>query len=462
MSIITAFAVPHPPLVVPGVAQGRESGLAETARALREVGDRLARLAPDAIVICTPHGTSYFDYLHLSPHLGAQGDLSGFGDPADRLEVTYDTELVAAIARAATAAGIHAGTAGEKVRDLDHGTLVPLLFARAAGVACPIVRVGVSGMTPLDHYRFGQCVSRASDELGRRVAFIASGDLSHRLRQDSPYGFRAEGLDFDSQVCQALSSGDYGSLLRLNPDVASAAMQCALPGLDMMAGALDQCSVASGLLSYETSFGVGYAVAAAIPLGRSNRRAFGDDYEHELFTSHQRRLREEDAFVRLARTSLETWVRLGVSPRIPDYLPDDLLHSQASAFVTIRRAGALRGCIGTIEPTRASLAEEIVNNAINAGTRDPRFPAVKQDELSQLSYQVDVLSEPVPIAGPQDLDPARFGVIVSAPDGRRGTLLPNLPGVTSAQQQFSIACRKAEIDPGEELILRRFEVTRHE
>ena len=120
----------------------------------------------------------------------------------------------------------------------------------------------------------------------------------------------------------------------------------------------------------------------------------------------------------------------------------------------------MRGCIGTIEPVRESLAEELIANAINAATRDPRFPPVTKDELPNLRYSVDVLHAPEP-ARFEELDPKIFGVIVEdESETRRGLLLPDLEGVETVEQQIEIAARKAEIAPGDTLKFSRFRVER--
>jgi AMMECR1 domain-containing protein len=125
-------------------------------------------------------------------------------------------------------------------------------------------------------------------------------------------------------------------------------------------------------------------------------------------------------------------------------------------------AGDLRGCIGTIVPARETLAEEVIINAISAATRDPRFPPIAKEELLGLKYSVDVLSEPEP-ARMEDLDPLVYGVIVEEKGeaGRRGLLLPNLPGIDTAERQVEIASRKAGIPSGSELTLLRFRADRY-
>ena len=166
--------------------------------------------------------------------------------------------------------------------------------------------------------------------------------------------------------------------------------------------------------------------------------------------------------MRLARASLETFVRERRRIAVPADVPDELRETRAGCFVSLKIDGNLRGCIGTIEPTRASLAEEICANAISAGTRDPRFAAVRKDELADLVYDVDVLTKPEPVASTAELDPARYGVIVSCADGRRGLLLPDLDGVDTVDEQVGIAAQKGRIDLDfDEYRLERFEVVRH-
>ena len=483
MSILAAFAVPHPPLIVPGVGGGREAGIQATIDAYREVARRIADLAPETIVISSPHSTSYLDYLHISGGTGAHGTFAQFGDRADGSRVDYDQELVEALCRAADACGLPAGTAGERMPELDWGVLVPLHFVqeeygrrREAGcepAVYRIVRIGLSGLSPLHHYRLGQLVQLAADELGRTCVFVASGDLSHKLEADGPYGFDPDGPVFDELVCRAFQAGDFLALLTADPGLCERAAECGLRSFQIMAGALDRTPVRAELLSHEGPFGVGYGIAAFTPTGAAGSdpsRAFGEQYEVWHADDMARRRAAESPWVQLARFSLESYVREGrrIDPArdLPDdlaaSLPDELFSTAAGAFVSLKKDGQLRGCIGTILPTRDTLAAEICANAVSAGCRDPRFDPVDADELDELVYDVDVLSAPEPIDGPDELDPTRYGVIVSASRGRRGLLLPDLDGVDTAEEQLRIAARKGGINLDESSVtLERFTVTRH-
>lgn len=163
--------------------------------------------------------------------------------------------------------------------------------------------------------------------------------------------------------------------------------------------------------------------------------------------------------VKLAQDSLRYFLKTGQRLSIPDVLPDEL-KEQAGAFVSLKKFGQLRGCIGTFQPTQQNLAAEIIEMAISAGTQDPRFQPVRLDELEDISFSVDILSSPERINSIDELDPQKYGVIVKR-GYRSGLLLPALEGVDTVEEQVGIAMQKAGIDPEEEVELYRFYVTRY-
>ena len=168
---------------------------------------------------------------------------------------------------------------------------------------------------------------------------------------------------------------------------------------------------------------------------------------------------EETRHTEIARRALEDRLKKGRLPELPDNLPVELLQPGA-AFVSLKKQGALRGCIGTVQPNRKNLAEEIAHNALSAGLNDPRFPPLTLEELDQIEINVDVLSPPEKISSPSQLDSSRYGVIVQS-GPRTGLLLPNLEGIDTVEQQLSVARQKAGIAPDEPVELYRFEVKRY-
>ena len=461
MPMLGAILTPHPPVLLPEVGGDQAREIAATDRAMRAAAGEVARWNPDVLLVASPHTVLYADYFHIAPGGGAAGSMSAFGAPQVSIEARYDADLRREIIRRAQAAGLETGTLGQRDPSLDHGVLIPLYYLRKAGVTCPIVRMGLSGFSPLAHYRMGQCAAQAVEALGRRAVFVASGDLSHKLRQDGPYGFAPEGPVFDRAVTAAMASGDFLQFLTMDPALCEQAAECGLRAFQMMAGALDALAVQPRLLSHEGTFGVGYAVALFPVTGEDKTRRFADAWDAVRRARLADRRSKEDPWVQLARLSLETWVRTGERlNRLPEGLPEALTGQAAGAFVSLHIDGRLRGCIGTISPTRENVAWEIVQNAVSACSRDPRFPPVRREELEELAYSVDVLGRPEPVQFPDQLDPRQYGVIVSAGQ-RRGLLLPDLDGVDTAEQQLDIARQKGGISAGEPCTIQRFQVVRH-
>lgn len=461
MPMIGAILTPHPPVLLPEVGKGREQELAATDRAMRAAAQEVARWNPDVLIVASPHTVLYGDYFHLAPGSGAVGSMAAFGAPQVRIEVSYDEPLREEIIRQAQEGGLRAGTLGQRDRSLDHGVLIPLYFLRKAGVACPIVRMGLSGFSPLDHYRLGQCVAQGVEALGRRAVFVASGDLSHKLKPDGPYGFAPEGPAFDDAVTKAMASGDFLDFLTLDASLCQRAAECGLRSFQIMAGALDGLAVRPQLLSHQGTFGVGYGVALFPVTGRDETRRYAAACQRIQRERLAARRANEDPWVRLARLSLETYIRQGhILQTLPEDLPAELTEQAAGTFVSLQKAGQLRGCIGTIAPTEAHVAQEIVQNAVSAGTRDPRFPPVQEEELEELEYSVDVLGQPEGVTSLNQLDPKQYGVIVSYRH-RRGLLLPDLEGVDTVEEQLDIACRKGGIREEDPYTIQRFKVVRH-
>ena len=469
MSVIAAYVVPHPPLILPEVGRGQEAGIQSTVNGFKEAAAMFAANAPETAVLISPHSVMYADYFHISPGDETWGDMSAFGARGPRTAVIYDQAMAEAIERAAGSRRLPAGSAGQRDKRLDHGSVVPLRFFQEAYPDFRLVRIGLSGLSAITHYQLGQCIAAAADELGRRTVIIASGDLSHRLKSDGPYGFAPEGPVFDRRVMDHLAAGDFLALLNMDPALCEAAGECGWRSFLIMAGAMDGRRVIPRLLSYEGPFGVGYGVCSIEAGDRDPGRQIGLIYEGQAAADMEAARSAEDVYIRVARYALEVYVRHGRRLSGPEDLPpdirrdlnDQLLRERAGAFVSLKIAGQLRGCIGTIGPTRQTLLAEILHNAVSAAAEDPRFEPVEEEELSRLAVSVDVLGSAEPVDDMDRLDVRRYGVIVSC-GYRRGLLLPDLEGVDTPAMQVDIALQKASIRKNEPYRMERFEVIRHE
>ena len=459
--IIKAYMVPHPPIVVPEVGRGQEAPAAATVNAFKTIAGQIRDLAPDVIIVTTPHGTVYADYIHISPNPVLEGDFRAFGAPNVKLSFQNDTGLLESIVEKAEKAGIDAGTLGRAEKLLDHGAMVPLYFIAKEYQRFKLVRISIADLPALDLYRFGQCVARAVAESDRRAVFVSSGDLSHRLKDDGPYGYDPHGPEFDRLLVEIVGAGDFERFLNMDERLCSRAGECGLRSFIMMAGALNGLDVSTTVHSYEGPFGVGYMVAE-IDIGKPNPERDILGRRERAQAEKMKGIRDnEDPYVALARLTLETYIRTGKVISKPDGLPREMLEERAGVFVSLKKHGQLRGCIGTIGPTCPCIADEIIQNAISAGTKDPRFNPVRENELDDIVYSVDVLGKPEPVDDISQLDVIRYGVIVSS-GYRRGLLLPNLEGVDTVEKQIEIARQKAGIRSDEPYTLERLEVVRHQ
>ena len=455
---------PHPPIIVREVGQGREREVQRTIDALEQLAGDVAAHRPDTVLLMATHGPLNPGAFVLLTAPAAQGDFARWGAPQVSLRFDTDPELIAAIRDEAEQAELPLDAAARWDNGLDWSVTVPLYYLRCGMADAPLTPMNVSFLSARKHFQLGQAVRRAIDRVGRRAVVVASADLSHRLSEDGPYGFDPAGPELDLRIREAVASWDVEALLTMDEEFRERAGDDAVASLSFLMGALDSLRVQPRVLSYEGPFGVGYMVAAVDILedeeGRTHVEA--EPARAEPAESPPRDIvaaaGPQHPLVRLARDAVEAFVRerrVLVPPSSLEGAP-----ARAGCFVSLKTDdGALRGCIGSVQPQEPDLPREVVRNAIDAATTDIRFLPVDAAELPRLVYSVDVLTDPEPIEGLQELDPKRFGVIVEN-GRRRGLLLPDIEGVDSAEQQVATAKGKALIEPHEPVSLWRFEVRR--
>ena len=452
MTLVACFVTPHPPVMIPEVGRDRLDDVRSTFEAMGRLADDVGVSAPDVVVLMSPHAPLERGRMGVSLAERYVGSFGLFGVPEVSLRLDGAPDLARAIVAECEARGLPVrGSHEGRTAELDHGALTPLtLLLRGATSLPALVVLSFSYLDPEAHVEFGRAVGTVVREDERRILYVASGDLSHRLIPGAPAGYSPRGAEFDAQVVEAFEADDLSRLRSIPREVAQEAGECGLRSLITLEGVVEGVSHHSRLLSYEGPFGVGYLVGAVdVPAGAPS-------------PDPERREPREDALVALARQAVETVVRGGRPPE-PDPIGPDQGPARAGVFVSLHLPdGSLRGCVGTFEPTRRTLAEEVVGSAVGAATRDPRFLPVRPNELEGLRLAVDVLEEPEDIEGVEQLDPSRYGVIVRTDDGRQALLLPDLEGVDTAEKQLSIVCRKGHIDPRRDRYrLQRFRVTRH-
>lgn len=346
--------------------------------------------------------------------------------------------------------------------ELDHGAMVPLYFVDN-NKNYKLVHITYGMLSPLELMNFGKCINKAVLDTNKKAVFIASGDLSHRLTKDGPYPYTPLGAEFDKELISTLEKGDLKSLFTLDKHLICEAGECGLRSLYILAGAINDNTISSKLLSYEGPFGVGYGIMEFTPSSNKNADLYSELLKDKN-KENERRIKEGNVYTRLARLNLNYYFNNGSLLTVDELINsnyDDiskLLNDKKGVFVSLKINGDLRGCIGTTEPTTNSIAEEIINNSISAALNDPRFSPLRKEELMDIDISVDLLYPPEKTTF-EELDSKKYGVIVSC-GHRRGLLLPNLEGIDTADKQVAIAMEKGGIMPNENYSLERFKVER--
>ena len=438
-SLVFSGIAPHPPIMVPEVGREAVARVRDSIDAMAELTRRLIDSGAETVILISPHAPLEVDSFVAYEGPVLYGDFTNFHAPDTEFSARVNEELLKAITQTAAGANYVVSMLPDDL--LDHGTAVPLYFLLSNGWNGQVVALGYSFLSNDDHLRFGSCITKAVDQLGRRVAFIASGDLSHRLKPEAPAGYNPSAHVFDEEVVGALQANEPSRIVGIDHGLRKLAGECGYRSMLVAIGAASGLPLSCEVMNYEAPFGVGYLVAQ--------------------LTNVAAEPESDDAVPGLARRAVETFIREGEMLDAPA-AHSGLLAARAPCFVSLKtRDGELRGCIGTIEAVKHSLAEEIVANAVSAAIHDPRFDPVRENELDDLVYSVDVLLAPEP-AVVEELDPKVYGVIVEdESESRRGLLLPDIPGVETAEQQVEIATRKAGIPLGTPVKLSRFKVERY-
>lgn len=463
--ILSSYLMPHPPIIVPEVGKGEEKKAQETRFACMKAADEIMDLSPDTIIIITPHGPMFRDAIALSYGQNIHGNLRNFNAQNVTFEYEINKELTDSIMEEAEKENIPTVKIGNNSYkqygvhyELDHGSMIPLYFVNKKFPSYKLVHITYGLLSNVDLYKFGIAVHNAVANNDGNVVVIASGDLSHKMSNESPYGFDPSGPKYDEEILSLLQKGDVNGIFSLDRNMINCAGECGMRSIYILLGTLEGYDFKGQLLSYEGPFGIGYGVMRIAAEKAEHRNFLKKIIDIRLKAIFHMR-ENEDIYVKLARESLEHYVKTDEYLKMPDYVTSEMLNVARGVFVSLKQDGELRGCIGTIMPVTDSCAEEIIRNAVEAGTHDPRFFPVEVEELRELEYSVDVLMPPEKAAKDM-LDVKRYGVIVSK--GRKsGLLLPDLEGVNTVEEQLNIALGKANIGKDEDYEIQRFEVIRH-
>lgn len=457
------FIMPHPPLAIEEIGQGKENQIKDTVNSMEGIGEQIKSIAPKTIAVISPHGNVFSDGLCINIESNLWGDFSEFHQPNLSINARGDFQKALVFCSGLRASGINCLALDEVMAkkydittNLDHGVMVPLYYVQKHYMDFKLLHINIGYLPKTQMYEAGKILAEILDE-GDVV--IASGDLSHRLSKENVKEYDEMGAVYDKHIKDSIINNEFLNILSTDDIMLQRAGQCAQKPLEMLIGVMDGCSTKGRVYSYEAPFGVGY-LTAAIECIKTDKDHLINQYLRVRENINEENRLLEDEYVKLAKDTIAHYVKNKTMPHIPDGLSEDMYIKQRGVFVSIKREGRLRGCIGTMTPTKASLAQEVMHNAVEAATKDSRFTELQEEELSEIEVFVDVLSDLEPVKNKDELDIKEYGVVVKK-DTRRGLLLPNLDGVKSVDHQIEIVLEKAGIKKDEEYIIQRFKVDRH-
>ena len=406
----------------------------------------------------------FSDAIAISNEEKIKGNLIKFRDFETNIELEIDKEFNDELLNLCKSENISAtGIDSNLLRrfnkdyELDHGTIVPMYFINKYYTDYKLVHITYSILNDIELYKFGMAIQKTAKNLNKNTVIIASGDLSHRLTEDGPYEYSPQGAKFDKELIENLENGNVVNIFNMDKCMIEEAGECGLRSLYILLGAMEGNSIQGELLSYEGPFGVGYGVMKFKQ--ESENISNLDKLLKIKEESFNKKISNSNPYVKLARESLNYYFKNKRLMIASNDLPREMLEERHGVFVSLKKFGQLRGCIGTIFPTTDCVANEIIRNAIQAAIADPRFLEVTEDELVDIDISVDVLTNPIK-AIKEELNPKIYGVIVSKGQNR-GLLLPDLEGVDTVEEQLNIACQKGGINPNSDYNIEKFEVIRY-
>jgi AmmeMemoRadiSam system protein A len=449
--IIIAALMPHAPVLVPAVGGKRGNRAIASVNAMTEAARWIVKAGPETVVLVSPHTPRRRMAFAIWAGGRLNGSLARFGAPATAVDLPADEPLAATVAEEAGLRGLDVWWLRDA--ELDHGAAVPLWHLADAGWRGPTVVIGLNYPGEPGLVELGGAIAGAARRTSRRVAVVASGDMSHRLQPGAPAGFHPRAEEFDGAFIECLRAGDYRKLPDFDPELRDLAAEDAVDSTLVAASAVNWNTAGHEVLSYEGPFGVGYGVAIL----------YQSPPESAPAGAHETGARESDvtepgkALPQIARRSVEAAFR-GDAEK-PAIVAEGILRERHGVFVTIRGLRRkLRGCVGTVKPHFANTAEETWHVARDAAFLDGRFAPVGAHDLKHLRFEVSVLFPLEEVTSTAELDPQRYGVVLTTEDNRRGLLLPDVKGIKTIEQQLSTARLKGGIDESELVRIQRFTV----
>lgn len=461
MALLKGYLMPHAPAFIESIGGDRLHQVTATREAMYKVADEIDRLKPDLIIVISPHGPIFSDAIAVYDQDIYSGNFKAFGEYKLRYNFIKDQDFINNFKRYnhQERGDFYCLSESQfksfKVQtELDHGILVPLHFINERFKNFKLVAMSYGSFSYHRLMKNGELLGDFIHLSDKKVVVIASGDMSHALKDSGPYEYHEDGEKFDREIKMNLSLNKPYQIFKFSNETIENAKECGLRSYAILMGIVNQYQLESKVFSYEAPFGVGYLVAALDVVGASE-----DDEVEQLSRYYIYRLEEirknEDDIVVFARRVIEAFVETGQRPTVISKGETVMVNEQSlssdhykqmsqitrGCFVSLHMDGSLRGCIGTIGATESNVLYEISKNAVASCSKDNRFNPVVLEELDRLEIKVDVLSELKPIRNLSALNPRTLGVVVRK-GYKQGVLLPDLDGINTVDQQIEIAAQK--------------------
>ncbi|MFA6391325.1 MAG: AmmeMemoRadiSam system protein B [Patescibacteria group bacterium] len=256
MSLIFSAITPHPPLLIPNVGRENLERVKKSEQALHSLANELYASKPDTVIIISPHAPISEDTFFINACEKFNCDFEDFGDFETSFSFKPDLELSANIKMRTQDEGIPLNLICES--KLDHGCAVPLFYLMKNLKSVPIVPISFSFLDVKTHFEFGKLLQREIMKTNKRIAVIASGDLSHAITSEAPAGFNEKGKEFDEMIVDMLKNKQEQNILKLDPKFVEEAAECGYRSMVMLMGILKGINYRANVLAYEHPFGVGY------------------------------------------------------------------------------------------------------------------------------------------------------------------------------------------------------------
>lgn len=468
-SIVGRYILPHSPQLISFIGKGKEQYAQATLHAIEAICLDLADQKPDTTIVISPHGVTFSNSMYIS---GSKKNCGELEYTRRYIPFSYrnDLDLVKEISEAAQKRKIPASPATAKdlrkygLSDrLCFAVTVPLYFLRPHWNDFSLLTVGISNLGASEHFRFGAAIKEAIDQTDRRVAIIASGELSHHNKAVTE---KAEGENsvvssvFDVDLIRKFARNDLLGILDISQNSRNIAQDCGVDGFHVLLGTLGTHSMKCDLLSYEAPFGIGL-MTARINSGNKNKR----NPISELKAMQENRMKDiiknESEPVKLARKAVEYYTKHGKIPEEFEQLSEEW-EQGVGLVISLEKQGACRGYYASSRVEKNSFSNEIIFGSIAAAHKNPHFNSITLKELRESTIEIARIDSIEKIKTYEDINPWKHGLLVKGTgigSGKEGIVLPQTHGIEDGEKLYLAALKQADLIPQSKVEIYRLTAT---